>query len=78
MSPRNKIYGFPPAIRKMINRRLYQQGFQGYEEMAQQITALGYSVSRSALHRYGQELEAKVEKAGMNSFLKELRTMKHE
>ena len=36
------------------------KGFCGYEEIATKLAELGYSVSKSSVHRYGQKLEQKL------------------
>ncbi len=36
------------------------KGFCGYEEIADKLADLGYSISKSSVHRYGQKLEQKM------------------
>lgn len=69
MSRRNTIDGFPPDVRRMIQRKLYERGFQGYAELADELTTAGHPVSRSALHRFGTALEAQVRKAELDSLM---------
>ena len=46
--------------RQMLDRWLMDKGFCGYEEIATKLAELGYSVSKSSVHRYGQKLEQKL------------------
>ena len=69
MGNRNQIEGFPPDVRRMIQRRLYDCGFQGYTGLAKQLAAEGHTVSKSALHRYGMALEAQIKKAELDKLM---------
>ena len=66
MPPRNKITQLPPEIKAELDRTLISRGFAGYDQLAeeinQQLAAAGYelTVSRSGLHRYGQDFEARL------------------
>lgn len=67
MPRRSKITQLPPEIKEKLDRLLIERGFSGYDGMADEINAeleacgLEISLSRSGLHRYGQEFEAKCE-----------------
>jgi hypothetical protein len=69
MGKRNQIEGFPPDVRRMIQRRLYEYGFQDYVGLANALTAEGHTVSKSALHRYGSKLEAKIKQAELDKLM---------
>lgn len=43
-----------------LDARLRDQGFCGYEEIAELLAERGYNVSKSSVHRYGQKLEQKL------------------
>lgn len=40
-----------------MDRRLIAGGFSGYQELADWLREQGFELSRSALHRYGQQFE---------------------
>lgn len=69
MTRRNSIDGFPPEVRRMIQRRLYQRGFQDYVGLAGELLSEGYAVSKSALHRFGHKLEVRVQQAELEKLL---------
>ena len=57
----------PPEIKAELDKRLIEGSFANYEEEAEwlngklQDAGLEMTISRSAVHRYGQEFEAKCE-----------------
>ena len=57
----------PPEIKAELDKRLIEGSFANYEEEAEWLNdklrdgGLEISISRSAVHRYGQEFEAKCE-----------------
>ncbi|MDN3524341.1 DUF3486 family protein [Halomonas sabkhae] len=63
MPPRNKVYDLPPEIRDELNERLVSTGFQGYSALADWLSERGYNVSRSSVHRYGQDLQEEFDEA---------------
>lgn len=63
MPPRNKVYDLPPEIRDELNEKLVSTGFQGYSALAEWLAERGYNVSRSSVHRYGQDLQEEFEDA---------------
>lgn len=56
----SRIRKFPPDIVQEIDQRLIEGGFSGYVELAEELTRRHYHISKSALHRYGAELERRV------------------
>jgi Bacteriophage Mu, Gp27 len=54
MPRRSAIYDLPPDIKAALDKRLVTAGFQRYEELADWLGEMGYAVSKSAVHRYGQ------------------------
>ena len=46
--------------KQWLDSRFRDQGFCGYEEIAQILQERGYNVSKSSVHRYGQKLEQKL------------------
>jgi len=60
MGRESSIDQLKPEDRQMLDRWLMDKGFCGYEEIASKLAELGYSVSKSSVHRYGQKLEQKL------------------
>ena len=60
MGRESSIDQLKPEDRQMLDRWLMDKGFCGYEEIATKLAELGYSVSKSSVHRYGQKLEQKL------------------
>lgn len=58
MPRRSAIFELPPEVRERLNARLVEAGFGDYQALADWLAEQGYQISRSAVHRYGQELEA--------------------
>lgn len=61
MPARSKITMLPEAIKAEVNRRLIAGNFADYASLAEWLQAQGFEISRSAIHRYGQEFEDKCE-----------------
>ncbi|CDI04068.1 conserved hypothetical protein [Candidatus Competibacter denitrificans Run_A_D11] len=55
MAPPRKVDLLPPEIRKGLDDRLIASGFGDYNGLSDWLGALGYEISKSALHQYGQE-----------------------
>lgn len=58
MPKRSTVYALPDEVRENLNARLVGAGFGGYEDLADWLAGEGYQISKSALHRYGQDLQA--------------------
>lgn len=58
MPPRSSVYALPEGLRQELNARLVRAGFGSYQDLTDWLGEQGYEISRSALHRYGSELEA--------------------
>lgn len=63
MPKRSKVYDLPPEVRDELNQRLVGNGFQGYEGLAAWLAERGFQVSRSAMQRYGKDLQQEFELA---------------
>lgn len=46
--------------KKLLDEKLTTNGFHGYVELTEWLSELGYEISKSAVHRYGQKLEKKL------------------
>jgi hypothetical protein len=60
MGRESAIDQLKPEDKQKLDRWLMDKGFCGYEEIANKLTELGYSIGKSSIHRYGQKLENKL------------------
>lgn len=63
MPPRSSVYALPQEVRDRLNARLVESGFGDYSALSAWLAEQGYEISRSAVHRYGRELESEYEAA---------------
>ena len=61
MPARSQVKRLPREVRARIDQWLIERGFSGYSELADWLQAQGHDVNRSAVHRYGQEVQADLE-----------------
>ena len=61
MPPRPAIHHLPEDIRRELDSRLIGSAFGGYEGVAQWLADKGYSISHSAVGRYGKKLHDRYE-----------------
>lgn len=61
MAPRSKIERLPEDVRKKLDQRLFDNSFSDYVAIADELYAAGHRISKSAVHRYGKELERRVQ-----------------
>lgn len=57
MPPRSPLDTLPDAVKTELNERLIKNGFSGYVDLADWLTAQGFQIGKSAVHRYGKELQ---------------------
>lgn len=60
MPPRSKVASLPKGVKAWLDKALAENGFSEYESLAAELSAQGFSISKSALHRYGQDFESKL------------------
>lgn len=60
MAKRSKISTLPPDVRTWLDRALAAGNFSGYEQLEALLTEKGFTIGKSSIHRYGQQLEAKL------------------
>ena len=60
MPPRSKIVGLPKAVKEWLDSALIDGNFADYELLADELKTKGYDISKSSLHRYGSQFEAKL------------------
>lgn len=57
---RSAVTQLPEEIRGELDKRLVSSGFSNYQGLADWLIEQGYEISRSAVHRYGQEFERRL------------------
>ena len=67
MPPRSKVAGLPKTVKTWLDKALAENNFSDYEALASELSAQGFSISKSALHRYGQDFESKLSALKMAS-----------
>jgi hypothetical protein len=60
MPQRSKIITLPEDILKELNEKLLAGKFCDYSALAEWLQGKGFDISRSSLHRYGQEFEERL------------------
>ena len=60
-APRRAVLTLPQEVREQLDRRLVERGFAGYTELAAWLAENGHAISRSAVYRYGSQLERRIE-----------------
>jgi hypothetical protein len=60
MARRSSIDSLPEDVRRWLDRALSSRGFAQYQLLEQAMREKGYSVSKSAINRYGQKLERRL------------------
>jgi len=57
MPRRSSIDGLPEEVRRWLGQALQENNFSGYQALEEMLRERGYSISKSAIHRYGQKIE---------------------
>lgn len=57
MAKRSAVSKLPQEVRRWLERSLEENGFGGYELLAELLHEKGYEISKSSLHRWGQDIE---------------------
>ena len=60
MGRQSSITALPDDVRRWLERALSEQNFSGYEALEAMMRDKGYSISKSAIHRYGQKIERRM------------------
>lgn len=47
----------PDDLRQELNKKLFENGFSGYEKLAEWLYEKGYDISKSSVHRYAVKFE---------------------
>ena len=51
----------PEELRKRLDAKLITNGFKDYAALSKWLSAEGFEISKSAIHRHGEELERKID-----------------
>jgi hypothetical protein len=54
------VQTLPKSVKEWLDRALAENGFAGYQLLADAIKERGYEISKSAIHRYGQQFEERL------------------
>lgn len=57
MAPRSKISKLPPTVKAWLHATLADNDCSDYQLLSDELKAKGFDISRSSVHRYGQEFE---------------------
>jgi len=60
MPARSAVTQLPDAVRTELERKLLRSGFSDYQALADWLAEQGYEISKSSVHRYGQEFEQRM------------------
>ena len=60
MAPRSNMETLPENVRREFERRLIENGFANYTDLAAWLNQQGYQISRSAAYRYGSKIERRL------------------
>lgn len=63
MGRRKQIAGLPEALRRELDALLVKHNFGDYDQIVEWLRSKGVAISRSAVHRHGQELEQQYHEA---------------
>ena len=63
MARRSAVDKLPPEIRDEMTAKLVADGFGNYAGLSEWLAERGYAISKSALHRFGADLEAEFDEA---------------
>ncbi|MDK4537394.1 phage protein Gp27 family protein, partial [Kingella kingae] len=61
MSPRSSMELLPENVRREFERRLIENGFANYTELAAWLNEQGFQISRSAVHRHGYKIQRRLQ-----------------
>lgn len=60
MPRRSKVAQLPPEIKAWLDRALVDKNFSQYELLAGELKKRGCDISKTGLHRYGQDFEERL------------------
>ncbi|MCY1423736.1 hypothetical protein D3C76_513900 [compost metagenome] len=60
MAARSKVLGLPPEVKTWLDQALAENNFSDYQALSEDLETRGFAISKSALHRYGQNFEERL------------------
>lgn len=60
MPKRKAVEGLPNEVKTWLDKALLASNFSGYEMLAEALRERGYTIGKSAIHRYGQKFERRL------------------
>lgn len=60
MGKKSTVETLPKEVKEWLDRSLVENNFSGYQLLAEEMKSRGYEVSKSAIHRYGQDFEERL------------------
>lgn len=60
MPVRSKVLTLPDDVKAELDKKLAARGFADYAGLSDWLSDLGFEISRSAIHRYGQDFESRL------------------
>ncbi|MFI8383339.1 DUF3486 family protein [Pseudomonas sp. NPDC079086] len=67
MVQRSKVASLPAEVKAWLDKALADNNFSDYEALADELSGRGFAISKSALHRYGQNFEERLSALKMAS-----------
>jgi len=61
MGKKRTVDALPRAVKEWLDRTLVESNFSGYQLLAEELKKRGYEISKSAIHRYGQAFEKRLQ-----------------
>ena len=61
MGRQSSITALPEPVRQALNCELSARNFSGYEALEDWLRDQGFEISKSAIHRYGQKIERRMQ-----------------
>lgn len=62
MAPRPKVLTLPAEVRAELDARLVANGFGDYVALSEWLESQGYTIGKSALHKYGRSIQEDFER----------------
>lgn len=60
MPKRSAVKGLPPEVKAWLDQALIKNNFSDYKALEEALKDKGFAISKSSIHRYGQEFEEKL------------------
>lgn len=57
----SSVENLPKEVKKWLDQALVENNFSGYQQFEEALGERGYQISKSAIHRYGQAFEKRLQ-----------------